>query len=273
MITPAKLILTDIDGTILPWGEKVVSARTRAAFHQAMEAGIAVGPASGRFYSWIPRFFDNDQACCSTAIATNGLQVYHQGQMVLERGLDPQYLRKVQAVLEETPHAGMMIYSNGSPRLVCGELEDLAIAFPAYAKGGMDSIEIPDQAVPKANAFLVGDLDETRRWVDMLSREVPELDFDVPQPMFSNIMPKGWNKGTALAWLRDYLGLSNDEVVVFGDGGNDLPLFENAVNSVAVENAMPEAAKAARWHIGSVQDDAVAACIEALSRGEWPFTR
>ncbi len=36
---------------------------------------------------------------------------------------------------------------------------------------------------------------------------------------------------------------------------------------------MPEAAKAARWHIGSVQDDAVAACIEALSRGEWPFTR
>ena len=68
-----KLILSDIDGTILPWGHKVVSERTRAAFHAAMDAGLAVGPASGRFHSWIPAFFDGDEACCATAIATNGL--------------------------------------------------------------------------------------------------------------------------------------------------------------------------------------------------------
>ena len=46
-----KLILTDIDGTILPRGERVVSSRTVAAFHAALDAGIAVGPASGRGYA------------------------------------------------------------------------------------------------------------------------------------------------------------------------------------------------------------------------------
>lgn len=267
-----KLILTDIDGTILPYGSKVVSERTRAAFHAALDAGLAIGPASGRFYSWLGRFFDDDAACFATAIAANGMQVYHQGQAVLEKDLEPDYLRHVQDVLADVPRSGLMIYENGEPHLVCGSVDDLAIAFPAYAEGGMLTTQIGDTLVPKANAFLVGDLDDTRRWVDMLAREVPELDFDVPQPMFSNITPKGWNKGSALTWLRDYLGLADEEVVVFGDGGNDLPLFNAVTNSVAVAAAMPEAAKAARWHIGPVEEDAVAACVEALVAGEWPFS-
>ena len=43
-----KLILTDIDGTIMPYGKRQVTQRCRSAFHAAMDAGILVGPASGR---------------------------------------------------------------------------------------------------------------------------------------------------------------------------------------------------------------------------------
>ena len=64
-----------------------------------------------------------------------------------------------------------------------------------------------------------------------------------------------------------------DEVVVFGDADNDLPMFAAVENPVAVAGATPEAAEAARWHIGACEDDAVAAAIEALAAGEWPFTR
>ena len=59
---PVKLILTDIDGTILPAGERAVSPRTVAAFHAAIDAGMLVGPASGRGYAWIPSFFGGDEA-------------------------------------------------------------------------------------------------------------------------------------------------------------------------------------------------------------------
>ena len=80
-----KLILTDIDGTIMPYGKRQVTQRCRAAFHAAMDAGILVGPASGRFFSWIPSFFGGDKACCQTALATNGMQVYLEGRKVLVR--------------------------------------------------------------------------------------------------------------------------------------------------------------------------------------------
>ncbi|RRF98081.1 MAG: HAD family phosphatase, partial [Coriobacteriaceae bacterium] len=37
--------------------------------------------------------------------------------------------------------------------------------------------------------------------------------------------------------------------------------------------ATDEAAAAATWHIGACTDDAVAAAIEKLSCGIWPFRR
>ena len=268
-----KLILTDIDGTILPYGHMRVSERTVAAIHAALDAGIVAGPASGRFHSWIPAFFGGDEACCATAIAANGMQVYHAGEMVLERTIDPDALRHAAAVLREVPGTGLIVFRDGSPHLVQGDREDLSVAFPRYARECLDAEGLPDAPVPKANIFVKGSLDDTRALVARLNREVDGLDFDVPQEMFCNVMPSGWNKGAAFAWLLDYLGISRDEAVVFGDAGNDVALFEQAEHSVAVAGALPEAVAAARWHIGACEDDAVAEAIEALVAGEWPFTR
>lgn len=80
---------------------------------------------------------------------------------------------------------------------------------------------------------------KTRELARLLSHELPELDFDVPQTGFTNIMPKGWNKGAAALYLRDYLGVAPEDVFVFGDAENDLAMLEAVENSVAVSNATP----------------------------------
>ena len=77
-----KLILSDIDDTIMPKGAPCVSERTRAAFHAALDAGLAIGPASGRGFAQLAPFFADDAACFSTAITTNGLEVYHAGERI-----------------------------------------------------------------------------------------------------------------------------------------------------------------------------------------------
>ena len=80
-----KLVLTDIDGTILPYGHDVVPARTRAAFHACLDAGIRVGPASGRAVSHVAPAFANDVACTATALAINGMHVYLDGELIVEK--------------------------------------------------------------------------------------------------------------------------------------------------------------------------------------------
>ena len=65
-----------------------------------------------------------------------------------------------------------------------------------------------------------------------------------------------------------------DEVVVFGDSENDLPMLQAVENSVAVANASAAARGAARWHVGDVADDAVAEALlqiaDAAAAGATP---
>lgn len=268
----AKLILTDIDGTILPRGEKTVSSRTVAAFHAALDAGLTVGPASGRGYAWIPGFFGGDAACCSTALATNGMQIYLHGEKVMEQTLPADALEHLRGVVAETPGAGLVCFDDVTPLVVEGTREELASFFPAYGEKCQVTGVLPDFPVVKANVWAPS-ADDAARLAARLNAEVPELDVDRAMPAYSNVMPHGWNKGTAVAWLAERLGIGLDEVVVFGDADNDLPMFAAVPNSVAVAGATPQAASAAHWHIGACEDDAVARAIESLAAGEWPFER
>ena len=97
-------------------------------------------------------------------------------------------------------------------------------------------------------------------------QECPELDFAQPFPQWCDVLPKGLNKGSALSILLEALGMTGDEAVFFGDAENDLALLGSIENSVAVANATPAAAAAARWHIGACEDDAVALALEQIAQ-------
>ena len=267
-----KLILTDIDDTVMPRGAAAVSERTVRAFRTARDAGITVGPSSGRGRAQIAPFFRNDEACFSTAITTNGLEIYVGGEKIAEHRLPMASLERALSIVSAAPHAGMLYFEGSQPYLVAGTREMLGLTMPGYAARCIDADGLPSESVLKANVFLDADFDETVAFAAMLNEQVDGLDFDVPLPGYLNIMPSGWNKGSAVLALCEHLGIGTDEVAVFGDAGNDLAMLNVVENSVAVANATPEAAAAARWHIGACADDAVAVCIEALAAGEWPFS-
>ena len=48
------------------------------------------------------------------------------------------------------------------------------------------------------------------------------------------------NKGAALAKVAEYLNFDPADIIVFGDGDNDIEMFEFAGTSVAMENALDE---------------------------------
>jgi hydroxymethylpyrimidine pyrophosphatase-like HAD family hydrolase len=64
---------------------------------------------------------------------------------------------------------------------------------------------------------------------------------------FLEFMPANVSKGSALALLAARLGIDPAAAVVFGDGENDIPMFEWAGGSVAMPHGWPEAIRRARW--------------------------
>ena len=71
------------------------------------------------------------------------------------------------------------------------------------------------------------------------------------------ITGKDVNKGNAVAWLCEYLHLQEDEVAVYGDGGNDIEMLERFKHSYGMSNGMESAKKAANEIIGCCKDYAV----------------
>ncbi|MGI6004906.1 MAG: HAD family hydrolase [Christensenellales bacterium] len=74
------------------------------------------------------------------------------------------------------------------------------------------------------------------------------------------IMPRAASKAAAVTHLKERLGCRR--VIAFGDGHNDLPMFEAADACYAVKNAATVLKKAATAVIGGNNDDAVALWLE-----------
>lgn len=79
------------------------------------------------------------------------------------------------------------------------------------------------------------------------------------------------NKGEAVAWLAGELGLSEDEVAVYGDGGNDLAMLERFDHAYATSNGSDAAKRAAGSVIGSCALHAVPRHIVRTVRREGPL--
>lgn len=82
------------------------------------------------------------------------------------------------------------------------------------------------------------------------------------------ITAKNVNKGNAVAWLCEYLHLTEDEVAVYGDGGNDLEMLARFKHSYATSNGIEAAKQAASEIIGCCKDHAVAKHILATLHDE-----
>jgi len=77
-------------------------------------------------------------------------------------------------------------------------------------------------------------------------------------------MPLAASKSNAIKQLKELLEC--DRLVVFGDGKNDIDMFELADESYAVENAHEDLKRYATEVIGANDDDAVAKWLAANVR-------
>lgn len=72
------------------------------------------------------------------------------------------------------------------------------------------------------------------------------------------ITKQGVNKGSAVHWLAEYLGIQDEEVAVYGDGGNDIHMLARFEHSYSPKTATDDAKFAANNIIGSYCEYSVA---------------
>jgi hydroxymethylpyrimidine pyrophosphatase-like HAD family hydrolase len=80
--------------------------------------------------------------------------------------------------------------------------------------------------------------------------------------------PLGSTKGDALAWLADYLGVPQEQVMAIGDQGNDATMIAWAGLGVAMGGGGQAAQAAADWIAPPLSADGAAVAIERFLLNE-----
>ena len=69
----------------------------------------------------------------------------------------------------------------------------------------------------------------------------------ISKPYFLEILPKNCGKGEAILQLANHLNVPKEKTMSFGDSMNDESMFTHTEHAVAMQNALPEIQKIAKY--------------------------
>jgi Cof subfamily protein (haloacid dehalogenase superfamily) len=267
MVKPGlpKLIATDLDGTLVR-SDDTVSAYTHEVLERVRAAGIRIVGATGRG----PRLTSltrNDIRVADFLVLAQGGWVLDQAESayLLRSRLAGSTLSKVLADIEaEVGPLSVMVEAlehDDSP--LWGDY-DPTWRYPVVVER-RERADCLGGEVIKAFArsfdYHVDDLlDVARRIVPPHVASVTQAGLD-----YVEICPAGVDKGTGLSVVAEAVGVDPQDVLVFGDMPNDLPMFAWAGWSrVAVANAHPALMAVADEVTLSNDEDGVAVYLDKL---------
>ena len=261
-----KLVAIDMDGTLLK-EDKTISERTKKAIQSAREKGVTVVLATGRPIEGVSRYLEelNMYTEHDYVLSYNGalIQKTKSKEAVAKvalKGEDLHYLRKLSNELGVNIHAfsekrGLITPKNSKYTEVEAEINNIEIH-------EMNIDNIPDDEV-MIKIMMIDEPEILGEAMEKLPKEVYEKYTVVRSaPFFLEFLNKSVNKGVGVELLAKHLGVKQEEVITFGDAGNDLHMIEYAGLGVAMGNAFDEVKEAANYITDTNENDGVAKAIE-----------
>ena len=260
-LTDVKLVVTDMDGTLLN-ARHEVSDRFFVLQRELSRHGIRFAAASGRQYQSIAVKLTPilDEVF---VIAENGGLLRHRGQELLSTPLASGIRDEVLGVLEGIP---------GTHTVLCGK--DRAYLLPPGPEFQAKLREY--YADFEYLERLMGFPEEIMKIAVYHFESSETCIYPAVQPFEGRLKVKvsgaHWvdisdplaNKGHALGLLQQKLGISPASTLVFGDYNNDLEMLEQAKFSFAMANAHPNVLKAARHRTLSNEEEGVEHVLQQL---------
>lgn len=267
-----KLIVSDVDGTLVDSGKKISPANVEAIL-AAQEAGCEVAIASGRAWNEVIQV---RQVLPSIRyyICSNGALIMDawEGKPVFRDIIDNpasigllQRMAAYDVFLEA--YAGDHIFVDAAylPRIdefVNSHIKPLVLASRTFIPHMIDFLAKEERTLEKAQLFygttekrdrILADCGGDKDFTLIISSE-SNLEFSKP----------GVSKGKALENLAERLGLGAEEIMTIGDSNNDIPMLRYAGTSFAMANGEETAKAAARFLADSNDQDGVGKAIRQV---------
>lgn len=271
-----KMIVSDLDGTLLPIGHTSPSPFALAVLKKARNQGILITIATGRGITGVPKEL-SDEGLIDYIIACNGSIVYdfRNKKVLFSRALDH---KLTVDIIKKIKQEGIYVatYIDGNE---IGDKEDLKRYDEFFINKEVSQMmlsviyDIKDNLLdfiinshPNVNKILSFFNDEELDIRDKLMKEIKKeySGIDISSAIYNNmeITDDSSTKGQGLSCLCRHLKMDLAETVVLGDGDNDISMLKIAGLSIAPANGSANARKHAMIIADKVENDGVIKAIE-----------
>lgn len=244
-ISKVKLIITDMDGTLLN-SKHEVSALFFEQFKQLKEQNIKFVAASGRQYHSILHKLKSIKEDI-IIVAENGAYVMENNKELFVNTIEDKDVEMLMGIVQNIPNTTIVLAGKKKAYFLKGnkELENLVSEYYSEYQLLENFESLPDDEILKIALYNAKGSEENiypylrnlkQNWQVKVSGE-----FWVDIALISS------HKGNALTRIQKQLGILEEETMVFGDYQNDIEMLKKSAFSFAMENAHNDVKKVAKY--------------------------
>ncbi|WP_099222036.1 Cof-type HAD-IIB family hydrolase [Listeria costaricensis] len=227
---PEAICFFDMDGTLLT-SASTVSAKSLEALDMMRQNRVLPMIATGRTLIEIDHLMN--ETGIDSAVIMNGQAVIYQGEKVYQDVLEEELLGRLKVAAD----------SQNVPLCFYNETKIRATQDGAALDKHFDYLGQPSPAVDPS-LYLKEEINMALLLLESgdeyFPERFPELQFVRNTPFSNDVLRKNGSKAQGITAMLDVLGYQDVPTFAFGDGLNDLEMFQAVGCGVAMENAVPE---------------------------------
>ncbi len=260
-----KLIVVDVDNTIIPAGEQCISKRLKDDFHKAMDQGIKVMINTGRHYTFLQPSLFNDLPMEYIGTINGACVTDRFGNTIEKHPMKKEHMDAITNICIQNDiglgfkfEDRIVTYANHQ-KFMDGYVQKGA----PWEKSVINDTEKREHHLQHGHplgTFLIGD----ESIVEAFSNSIPDLQFAWSFRNGYDVFLKDINKATSVECVLKKYQMTWDNVIAFGDAGNDIAFVKKAAIGVALGNAKDDLKRYADIITDDCKDDGVAKTLESL---------
>ncbi|MBN2898079.1 MAG: HAD family phosphatase [Clostridia bacterium] len=265
-----RLVVTDIDGTLLN-NEKKITEATHKGIHEMIDRGVKFVVATGRVFTagkwpYVDLGIDGPLITCNGAL----IKDTGTGEIIYSRALDLDLARKVSEICK----AHDVYFHYYTEDGIHSERYDFIMKqYAELSKKLPESKQVPTEVLANYKDFLdrgetlykIGIYCDDGEASDRLIQEIMALKGIACYKSLANsfdVMAEGVSKADAIAQLNKYYDIPREETIASGDNENDIDMIRYAGLGVAMGNAIESAKAAADYVTGTNEEDGLLQVIQ-----------
>ena len=242
-----KLIVCDVDGTLLPHGEKRISYDIEKLVIEAQSKGISFAAASGRAYHELKRLFEGLKVW---HIPSDGAAAIYNEETLFKNNIPFFVADKLVKALTETEKIAAVATGKYMSYIIKGENIDsgfnhrITSVLNGHAVCAENISEV-DEDILKLSFYGEAKSVFGKKLLSGTADNLIKVIYK--DNVWTDFVSAGAGKKAAVLKLMKLLKLEPDEIAVIGDGDNDTDMMRTTKNSVAVKGGSENAVKAAKY--------------------------